>query len=80
MLSLQQGSCYSVVNDLAYWEWSVETGLATTFKVLERGLVCAIMLPLLMQTKAFPPNTGAMRYALVDEEWRELKEDGRVCS
>jgi hypothetical protein len=76
MINLRFKQCHSVVNDLAYWEWSVDTGLATIFQVLEQDWVCGIMLPLLINSKSFPPNTGDMRYALVDEEWRELKKDG----
>jgi hypothetical protein len=68
-----------VVNDLAYWEWSVNPGLATRFQVLEMDWVCGIMLPLLANTKSFPPNTGDMRYALVDKEWKVVKEDRYIC-
>jgi hypothetical protein len=76
MIQLKRERFHSLVNDLAYWEWTGNTGLTTEFNVLETDWVCGIMLPLLTNTKLFPPNTQDMRFAMVDEEWRELTENG----
>ncbi len=54
MINLLWERFHSIVNDLAYWEWSVDTNLATRFQVLEKDWVYNIMLPLLTNTKLFP--------------------------
>ena len=78
LLYLSFDSFHSYVNGLAYWDWTIDTESATSFNKEERNWVCGIMLPLLTGTGAFPARTGAMRYGVIDEEWRELKEDGKV--
>jgi hypothetical protein len=76
MIQLKRERFHSLVNDLAYREWKVDTGLATEFDVLETDWGCGSLLPLLTKTKSFPPNIQDMRFAMVDEEWRELTESG----
>jgi hypothetical protein len=77
LLDLSFDSFHSDVNGLAYWDWTIDTESATSFNKEERNWVCGIMLPLLTGTGAFPARTGAMRYGVIDEEWRELKADGK---
>jgi hypothetical protein len=73
----------SCVNDLAYWwdwwDWSIETACANIFDGVEKEWVCAILLLLLSKSLIYPSNDGAMQYTLVDEEWRELKKNGKIC-
>jgi hypothetical protein len=78
LLNLIEDRFHLLVYNLTYWEWSVETDTATIFTVVEKGWVCAIMLPLLTETQLYPPSNGSRCYAMVDKEWRELKEDGQI--
>jgi hypothetical protein len=78
LVNLRRERFDSLVNDLAYWVWSLDTNGASLFTVPHNNWVCGILLPLLSDTLTYPSNRGDMRYSLIDEEWRELKEDGSI--